>query len=87
MVKNILLSFMAAAVSVKCIPCFAVCEPWEQSAVFVGVFFPLLFFCYFCDECAEKWRSYVKRVLVLKQYISRLKRLEVDGHAGSKGKR
>jgi len=74
MYKNSIISALAAVLAVRSVPCFAACEPLTRAAVFAGLFVPLLFFCLFCDTCAEKWRNRERDERHLAEYIKKLGR-------------
>ena len=73
MYKNYIISALAAVLIVKNVPYFAACSPGELIAIFAGCFIPLLFFCLFCDNCAEKWHHREKDERQLAEYIRRLR--------------
>lgn len=72
MYKNFIISALGAVLAVRSIPDLAACEPPVQVAVFAGLFIPLLFFCFFCDKCAQKWRDRERDERQLAEYIRRL---------------
>lgn len=76
MYKNSIISALGAVLVTKNVPYFADCGPLELMAVFAGLFMALLFFCLFCDCCAEKWRRRGKDERDLAAYIRNLGREE-----------
>ena len=73
MYKNFIISALAAVLAVKSVPDLAACEPQVQIAVFIGFFIPLLFFCFFCDNLAEKWRDRERDERRIAEYIRNLR--------------
>lgn len=73
MYKDVIISVMTALLVIECVPYFAECSVHMRTAVFIGIFIPLLFFCFFCDNCVEKWQNYVKSERNLIEYIKGLK--------------
>ena len=57
MFKNAAIAALAAALILRETPYFWGCSLPEQAAVFAGISVPLLFFCLFSENCAEKWRN------------------------------
>lgn len=76
MYKNYIISALGAVLITKNAPYFAACGPLELVAVFTGFFVPLLFFCLFCDYCAEKWRRRGRDERNLAEYIRKMGREE-----------
>ena len=73
MYKNFIIAALAAVLIIRSVPDIAACEPQVQVAAFGGFFMPLLFFCFFCDSCAEKWRHHEKDERQLAEYIRNLR--------------
>ncbi|MCM1112175.1 MAG: hypothetical protein NC399_02855 [Muribaculum sp.] len=71
--KNIIISALGAALAIRIIPWFAETSPLEQTGIFAGIFVPLIIFCFFCEEMAEKWRKYRGRVQEITELLLRLK--------------
>ncbi len=72
MYKDYIISALGAVLAVKGIPCSASWGPPVLVAAFTGAFIPLLFFCLFCDRCAERWRKRERDARQLEEYIRRL---------------
>lgn len=72
MYKNFIISALGAVLTVRSMPDLAACEPQEQIAAFAGVFIFLIIFCFFCDNCAEKWRNRERDERQLAEYIRKL---------------
>lgn len=61
MIKNIVISILAAVLAVEVVPWFAVCDTWEKTGIFIGICIPLIIFCFFCQETAEKaWNKHIR---------------------------
>ena len=73
MYKNYTISALGAVLAVKSIPGFDANGAPVLVAAFAGFFIPLLFFCFFCDGCAQKWRAWEKGKRQLAAYIRNLR--------------
>lgn len=73
MYKNFIMSAMGAVLIIRSLPELAASEPQVLVAAFAGFFIPLLFFCFFCDNCTEKWRNRERDRRQLREYIRRLR--------------
>ena len=73
-VKNIIISILAALLTVEYVPWFAVCTVPEKIGVMIGVGIPLIIFCFFLDFWAEKYRKWRARVRKVRRAVERLQR-------------
>lgn len=73
MCKNSIIAALAALLAVRSTPCFAACGLHIQAAIATGLFIPVLFFCLFCDICAEKWQAHARGEKGLEEYIRKLR--------------
>lgn len=73
MYKDCIIAALGAVLVTKNVPYFAACKPPELVAIFAGIFVPLLFFCFFCDCCHEKWRDREREDRSIAEYIRRLR--------------
>ena len=71
--KNLIIAALAAVLIIRSVPDLAACEPQVQAAVFIGFFIPLLFFCFFCDNFAGKWRDRERDKRQIAEYIRSLR--------------
>lgn len=77
MLKNIVISILAAVLVMEKVPWFAVCTPGEKTGVFMGICIPLIIFCLFCQETAERWRKYRARVRETRERLERMRRMKL----------
>lgn len=87
--KNVIISILAALLTVEKVPWYSTCTTMEKIGIFIGIFIPLIIFCFFCEEMAEKWRKYRKRVQALRGEVTRLRheRREIAGNFKSAGRK
>lgn len=76
MLRNIVISILAAVLVVEKVPWFAACEMREKIGIFIGICIPLIIFCLFCQEIAEKWRKYRTRVKEIEKRLERMRRMK-----------
>lgn len=74
MFKNIVISILAAVLTVEYVPWFAVCTVPEKIGVMIGVGIPLIIFLLFCDFYYQKYREWRTRVQEIQQTMERLQR-------------
>lgn len=73
MLKNIIISLLAALLIVERVPWEAELTGWEKAAVTAGFWSALIIFCFFCELCHEKRRKYLERVNRIRELITRLR--------------
>lgn len=73
MLRNIIISILAAVLIVEKVPWFRYCAMEEKIGVFIGFFIALIIFCFFCEKQVEKYRKYRERVLKIQRNIERLR--------------
>lgn len=72
MIKNIVISTLAAVLTVECVPWFAVCTVPEKTGVMIGVGIPLIIFCFFLDFWHQRYRKWRARVRKIRMTVERL---------------
>lgn len=72
--KNMIISAMAAVLTVEYVPWFAVCTVPEKIGVMIGVFIPLIIFCFFFDFWHQKYRRWRARVRRTRRMVEKLQR-------------
>ncbi len=70
MYKDIVISLIGALLLE---PIFNTTEIGEQIAIIMGLAAMLFIFCLFCEDQAEKWQKYSKRVQDLEQRLEQLR--------------
>lgn len=73
MIKNIVISILAAVLVVEKVPWYRVCTVEEKVGIFIGISIPLIIFCFFCEEIVEKWRKYRQRVKFVEREVTKLR--------------
>lgn len=73
MLKNIVISILAAVLIMEKVPWFAACALGEKIGIFIGICIPLIIFCLFCQEMAEKWRKYRARVRKIEEKLENMR--------------
>lgn len=73
MFKNVIISLMAAALFVQCVPWSADWTARETIGFFIGAAGALIIFCLFCQKTTEKWRKYRDRVQKVQETVERLR--------------
>ena len=76
MLKDTVISFLAAVLTVQHVPWFAACQGMEKTALIIGIMTILIIFCLFLENLAEKWRKYSQRVQKLQDTVRKLRNEE-----------
>lgn len=82
MLKNIIISILAALLIVEWVPWEVELTGWEKAAVTAGFWCALIIFCFFCDFCHQKRRKYLERVSRIRDMITRLREGDAFGPDG-----
>lgn len=72
MIKDVIISAMAAVMAVDRLSCVISMTGREQAGLWIGVTAILIIFCIFLGILADKWRKRRARVRELQQILSRL---------------